>query len=205
MPAGEKNDWKPCIRHLQKCAKEDHGEIHWSDETAIMNADGCGRSYAPSRQVSVDQDSSAFSMNLSVDNQMECCWMIVTETFIANGLIECMGSIEKDVERKIFPVMDNLKVHHSKPINEWFATHERSRTSVYAKSQARDNDDCSKACAKKARKEKGTSGYGESSARWIKSVFQRQACSPYRRINGTYCRSNIALFSSRLAPDRHPI
>ena len=98
MPAGEKNDWKPCIRHLQKRAKEDDGEIHWSDETAIMNADGCGRSYAPSRQV-------------SVDNQMECCWMIVTETFIANGLIECMGSIEKDVERKIFLVMDNLKVH----------------------------------------------------------------------------------------------
>ena len=141
MPAGEKNDWKPYIRHLQKCAKEDHGEIHWSDETAIMNADGCGRSYAPSRQV-------------SVDNQMECCWMIVTETFIANGLIECMGSIEKDVERKIFLVMDNLKVHHSKPINEWFETHERSRTSVYAKSHARDNDDCSKACAKKHAKKK---------------------------------------------------
>ena len=154
MPAGEKNDWKPCIRHLQKRAKEDDGEIHWSDETAVMNADGCGRSYAPSRQVSADQDSSAFSMNLSVDNQMECCWMIVTETFIANGLIECMGSIEKDVERKIFLVMDNLKVHHSKPINEWFETHERSRTSVYAKSQARDNDDCSKACAKKHAKKK---------------------------------------------------
>ena len=59
----------------------------------------------------------------SVNNQGKCYWMIINEAFNADRLIEFMESIVKDVGRKVFLVMDNLKVHHCKPVKEWLEEH----------------------------------------------------------------------------------
>ena len=59
-----------------------------------------------------------FSMISSVNNQGKCHWMIIDGVFNADRLIEFMGSLVKDVPRKVFLVMDNLKVHHCKPVKE---------------------------------------------------------------------------------------
>lgn len=60
-----------------------------------------------------------FSMISSVNNKGKCHWMIIDGVFNADRLIEFMGSLVKDVPRKVFLVMDNLKVHHCKPVKEW--------------------------------------------------------------------------------------
>lgn len=38
---------------IEKRAKEEGGEIHWGDETAVMNTDVRGRSYAPAGKTPV--------------------------------------------------------------------------------------------------------------------------------------------------------
>lgn len=104
-------------------AKAEKAEIHWADETAVMNTDVRGRSYSP-RGVTPTTKAvwgarRRFSMISSVNNQGKCHWMIVDGAFNSDRLVEFMESLAKEVARKVFLVMDNLKVHHSGPVKEW--------------------------------------------------------------------------------------
>ena len=104
-------------------AKAEKAEIHWADETAVMNADVCGRSYSPRGTTPTTRavwgSRQRFSMVSSVNSQGKCHWMIIGGVFNADRLIEFMRSLAREVPRKVFLVMDNLKVHHCKPVKEW--------------------------------------------------------------------------------------
>lgn len=104
-------------------AKAENAEIHWADETAVMNSDVRGRSYSPRGRTpstrSVWGRRERFSMISSVSNKGKCHWMVINGVFNADRLIEFMESLVKDIRRKVFLVMDNLKVHHCKPVKEW--------------------------------------------------------------------------------------
>ena len=119
---------------IAKRAKDEGAEIHWADETAVMNTDVRGRSYAPRGQTpgtrAVWGSRQRFSMISSVNNQGKCYWMIINDAFNADRLIEFMAGIVRDVRLKVFLVMDNLKVHHCKPVKEWLEVH-KDRIEVF--------------------------------------------------------------------------
>ena len=71
-----------------------------------------------------------FSMISSVNNQGKCYWMVIDGVFNADRLVESMESLIKDVPRKVFLVMDNLKVHHCKPVMAWLEEH-KDRIEVF--------------------------------------------------------------------------
>ena len=112
---------------IAKRAREEDAEIHWADETAVVNTDVRGRSYAPKGRTpttcSVWGSRQRFSMISSVNNRGKCHWMVINDAFNADRLIEFMESLVKDVPRKVFLVMDNLKVHHCKPVQKWLEEH----------------------------------------------------------------------------------
>lgn len=66
----------------------------------------------------------------SVNNQGKCYWMVIDGVFNADRLIEFMESLIKDVPRKVFLVMDNLKAHHCKPVMTWLEEH-KDRIEVF--------------------------------------------------------------------------
>lgn len=45
--------------------------------------------------------------------------MIIDEAFNSDKLIEFLGALIKDAGRKVFLILDNLRVHHSKPVKAW--------------------------------------------------------------------------------------
>lgn len=47
--------------------------------------------------------------------------MIIDEAFHADRLIEFLGALVKDAGRKVFLILDNLRVHHSKVVKAWVA------------------------------------------------------------------------------------
>ena len=110
---------------IAKRAKEEGGEIHWADETAVANTDVRGRSYSPRGKTpetrAVWGRRESFSMISSVTNQGKCRWMMIDGAFNSDRLIEFMQSLLEDTESKVFLVMDNLRVHHSKPVKAWLA------------------------------------------------------------------------------------
>ena len=103
-------------------AKAEDGEIHWGDETALVNTDVRGRSYAPKGQTPVTAAPGRrqkLSMISTVTNQGKARWMIIDGNFDAEKLIEFLEALIKDAVRKIFLILDNLRAHHSKLVKAW--------------------------------------------------------------------------------------
>ena len=59
----------------------------------------------------------------TVTNQGKVRFMVYRETMKAKTLIRFMRRLIKDVERKVFVIFDNLRVHHSKLVHEWLEEH----------------------------------------------------------------------------------
>jgi transposase len=110
---------------IEAQAKAEGGEIHWGDETALVNTDVRGRGYAPKGQTpvafAVGGTREKLSMISTVTNQGKARWMIVEESFNAEKLIEFLAALIKDADRKVFLILDNLRVHHSKIVKAWLA------------------------------------------------------------------------------------
>ncbi|WP_309626802.1 transposase, partial [Methylibium sp.] len=57
----------------------------------------------------------------TVTNQGKARWMIIDGAFNHEKLIEFFESLVKDAGKKIFLILDNLGVHHCKPVKAWLA------------------------------------------------------------------------------------
>ncbi len=42
----------------------------------------------------------------------------------ADVVIDCMARLIEDTQRKVFLVLDNLRVHHARKVKEWLAERE---------------------------------------------------------------------------------
>ena len=106
-------------------AKAEGAEIHWGDETALVNTDVRGRSFAPMGKtpvtMAVGGTRQKLSMIATVTNQGKARWMIIDGAFNHERLIEFFESLVKDAGKKIFLILDNLGVHHCKPVKAWLA------------------------------------------------------------------------------------
>lgn len=113
---------------IESRAKAEGAEIHWGDETALVNTDVRGRSYAPAGKTpvayTVGGTRQKLSMIATVTNQGKTRWMIVEDAFNSDKLIEFLEALIKDAGRKVFLILDNLRVHHSKPVKAWLAEHQ---------------------------------------------------------------------------------
>jgi len=104
-------------------AKVEGAEIHWGDETALVNTDVRGRGYSPKGQTpvayAVGGRREKLSMISTVTNQGKTRWMIVEDAFNSDKFIEFLEALTRDSNRKVFLIVDNLRVHHSKPVKAW--------------------------------------------------------------------------------------
>ena len=92
---------------------------------ALVNTDVRGRSFAPAGKTPVTMAVGAtrqkLSMIATVTNQGKTRWMIIDEAFDADKLIEFLAALIKDAGKKVFLILDNLRVHHSKLVKAWVA------------------------------------------------------------------------------------
>jgi transposase len=110
---------------IETKAKAEGGDIHWGDETALVNTDVRGRSYAPAGETpvayTVGSTRQKLSMIATVTNRGKARWMIIDEAFNSDKLIEFLEALIRDAGKKVFLILDNLRVHHSKPVKAWLA------------------------------------------------------------------------------------
>lgn len=112
---------------IKEDAKTEDAEIHWGDETGVRNNCQHGRSYAPKGKTPVKKSmSKRFSVNMisTVTNQGKVQFMIYSTNMNSQKLIEFMEQLIKGSEKKIYLILDNLRVHHSKVVKEWLAKEE---------------------------------------------------------------------------------
>ena len=60
-------------------------------------------------------------MIATVTNQGMTRWMIIEEAFDADKFCEFLQALIKDAGKKVFLILDNLRVHHSKIVKAWVA------------------------------------------------------------------------------------
>lgn len=120
---------------IEQRARQEGAEIHWGDETALVNTDVRGRSFAPAGKTPVAKTVGGtrqkLSMIATVTNQGKTRWMIIDDAFDADKLIEFLQALIKDAGKKIFLILDNLRVHHSKIVKAWVAEHKQELELFY--------------------------------------------------------------------------
>ncbi|MCK5815270.1 MAG: IS630 family transposase [Flavobacteriaceae bacterium] len=107
---------------IKKRASLEKAEIHWGDETGVRNNSQHGRSYAPKGKTPVKKSmEKRFSVNMisTVTNRGVVEFMIYTSTMNSQMFIKFMEQLIKNKEMKIFLILDNLRVHHSKIVKQW--------------------------------------------------------------------------------------
>lgn len=112
---------------IRKRAKKEEAIIHWGDETGLCNDSYHGRSYAPRGETpAIELHPRCERVNLisSVTNQGKVRFMVYTNRMNSQTLIKFMRRLIKDSDKKIFLILDNLKVHHSYVVRDWLKEHE---------------------------------------------------------------------------------
>ncbi|MCK4640785.1 MAG: IS630 family transposase, partial [Candidatus Marinimicrobia bacterium] len=107
---------------IQIKAKQEDAEIHWGDETGFRNDHHYGRGYSPRGKTPVVRLSAkrvSTNMISSITNQGKVRFMIYSKSMNAQVLIKFLKRLIKSSDRKIFLILDNLKVHHAILVREW--------------------------------------------------------------------------------------
>ena len=107
-------------------AKVEGAEIHWGDETGLRSDDVRGRSYAPQGQtpvIRVNNKRHGLSVISTVTNKGQMRWKAFDGALNSDILIDFLKRLVKDAGRKLYLILDNLRVHHSKPVKAWLAEH----------------------------------------------------------------------------------
>lgn len=130
------NEWLeeeyPKIKEL---AQRENAEIHWGDETGLRNTTQHGRSYAPKGKTPVQViPAKRCMMNMisTVTNQGTVRFMVYSGSMTAKVLIRFMKRLIRSSKKKVFLILDNLRVHHAKLVTAWLAkTENQSKIKIF--------------------------------------------------------------------------
>jgi transposase len=107
-------------------ARRARGVIFWGDETGLRADDVRGRSYAPPGQTPVVQPNHRrirLGLISAISNRGELRWMVLDGAIKAPVLIRFLQRLIRDAKRKVFLILDRLRVHRSAAVREWLARH----------------------------------------------------------------------------------
>ena len=115
-------------------AKKEEAEIHWGDETGIQTGANRVRGFAPKGETPVIRlvaKKSHVSMISAINNQGKVRFMMYRDAMNSELLIKFMARLTKDAGRKVFLILDNLRVHHSKKVTKWLGKHKEQIAAFY--------------------------------------------------------------------------
>ena len=107
---------------IKLIASEEKGEIHWGDETGFRSDCQVGRGYAPQGKTpELKKTGSRFGTNMisTITNQGKVRFMIYDGKMNADLFVGFLERLIKSSDKKIFMIVDNLKVHHAYIVRDW--------------------------------------------------------------------------------------
>lgn len=114
-------------------ARAEKAEIYWGDETGIQNTPDYQRGFAPRGNppvLLVEAQKQRINMLAAINNQGKARFMLYEDTMNCAKLIDFMKRLCKDASRKVFLILDNLRVHHGKLVQAWLEEN-RDRIEVF--------------------------------------------------------------------------
>src|SRR4030042_1034535 len=111
---------------IARRAKKEKAEILWGDETGISSEDNRGRGYAPKGRTPVVYGPGkrfSTSMISAINNQGKMRFMVYEGALRVETFLKFLRRVIKDAKRKIFMIVDNLRVHHARKVQTWVEKH----------------------------------------------------------------------------------
>jgi len=111
---------------IQARAKEEIAEIYWGDETGVQNTCNYAKGYAPiGKTPTMEVESRKLKVNMlsAMTNRGKLRFLLYRDNMNSDKLIDFMRRLVKDTPKKVFLILDNLRVHHSKKVIEWLDRH----------------------------------------------------------------------------------
>lgn len=75
--------------------------------------------------VRVNNKRHGLSIISTVTNREQIRWKIFDRALNAGMLIDFLKRLVRSARRKAYLILENLRVHHSKPVKAWLAEHKR--------------------------------------------------------------------------------
>jgi transposase len=105
-------------------ARAEGATVLWGDETAVKEDAHWVRGYAPRGKTPVLKMRTRWdklSMISAISARGQIAFQIVEGTINAECFLAFLELLLQDARQKIFLVVDNLRVHHAKPVTAWLA------------------------------------------------------------------------------------
>ncbi len=103
-------------------AMQEGARIYWADEMGIQSTDNRGRTYGlVGKTPVIKKPGSRFKVNMlaAISPQGFMNWMVFEDNFDSKKFIEFLGRMRRQIKQKIFLIVDNLRVHHSKKVQQY--------------------------------------------------------------------------------------
>jgi transposase len=111
---------------ISKRAKNENAEIFFGDECGIQNTANYAKGYAPIGQtpvVRVESKKMKINMVSAVSARGKLRFMLYKSNMNSDLLIDFMRRLVRDTTKKVFLILDHLRVHHSKKVRAWLEKH----------------------------------------------------------------------------------
>ena len=117
---------KETYPEIKSRAEKEGVKILWGDETGVQNSANTGRSFAPKGKTPViKKQGKKLRVNMvsAVSNKGEIRFKIYSSKMTQQVFIDFLKQVVKTFDSKVFMIVDNLKVHHGKLVQEWVTEH----------------------------------------------------------------------------------
>ncbi|MDX1739318.1 MAG: IS630 family transposase [Alphaproteobacteria bacterium] len=108
-------------------AKKEKAEIYWGDETGLRNDSQHERGYALKGKTPVirlNAKRTSTNMISAITNQGKVRFKLFEGGMNVDIMIDFCKRLIESAKRKVFLIVDNLRVHHAKLFKAWLCEHE---------------------------------------------------------------------------------
>ena len=112
--------------NIEERAKKENAEIQWADETACVSLPSRITGYAPKGKTPVmEHPAKRFKINMisSITNRGKLRFMLYDQNLDADLFITFLERLIRSNDRKVFLILDNLRIHHAKVVKAWVEEH----------------------------------------------------------------------------------
>lgn len=107
-------------------AMQEGARIYWGDEMGIQSTDNRGKTYGlKGRTPVIKKTGSRFKCNMlaAISPQGFMNWMVFEDNFTSKKCIEFLSRMIRQVKQKVFLILDNHRVHHSRKVKAYVEKH----------------------------------------------------------------------------------
>lgn len=107
-------------------AKAENAEIYWGDETGVSNRENFERGFSEKGRppvLPIETKHERVNMISAITNQGHARFMVYEEKMNQQLFLDFLRRLVAESDRRIFFIVDNLRVHHGKIVAAWLDKH----------------------------------------------------------------------------------